>query len=180
MAMSATTKTESGGPGQQNRKIGLVDVVSDFDIELDLPLADAWPVVFDYPSWQAYVERTLVAGRAGEEGEVFLIGKAEDEFAGQRKYCRTIKLDPPRQVIWKVYTEPGGGDWDYQWSAYVEYRLSEAAGGTKTRFQFQAIKEFFIPYSDESELAAAKDHEYKVQKEIERLNFERLAALLRN
>jgi hypothetical protein len=160
------------------RKRGTVDVVSVQDLVLNGPIDEVWPIAVDYPSWQAYVDRELVAGRAGEEGEVFLIGKNDDELAGQRKYCRTLKLDPPRQVIWRIYSEPGGGDWEYEFTGTVEYRLTEADGGNKTRFVIQVIKEFVVPFEDETELVGVQKREYELQKAVEHANLARLLAML--
>jgi hypothetical protein len=160
------------------RKLGTVDVVSVQDIVLNGPIDEVWPIAFDYPSWQAYIHRELVAGRAGEEGEVFLIGKEADELAGQRKYCRTVKVDPPNQVIWRIYSEPGGGDWDYEFNGTVEYRLTEADDGKKTRFVIQVIKEFVVPYDNETDLVEVQQREYELQKDVENANLSRLFALL--
>lgn len=160
------------------RKRGTVDIVSVQDLILNGPIAEVWPIAVDYPSWQAYIHRELVAGRAGEEGEVFLIGKDDDELAGQRKYCRTVKLDPPHQVIWRIYSEPGGGDWEYEFAGTVEYRLTETDNGQKTRFVIQVIKEFVVPYEDEAELVEVQKREYELQKAVENANLVRLFALL--
>jgi hypothetical protein len=158
-------ETSAATAGQ---RIGRVDMVFCTTWEVEAPLDDVYPAVVDFRAWQGYDSVQLVSGVQGEEGELIIIKKPESEMAWQEKYCGTIKLDPLRQVIWRIYTGPGqvGPDgWEYEYSGTVDYRF-EANGPQKTTIFLQVIKEFFVPHDDETELAEVQAAEYKFQTEV--------------
>jgi hypothetical protein len=161
----------------QTRQMGTVDLVSYRELLLDAPINDAWRRAIDYPSWQGYTNLEHVSGPAGQEGEVCLISKPEGVLVWQPKYIRTVKLDPPRQVIWKIYSPMKGSKWDYEFTATVEYRLTQKEAH-KTQLAIQVIKEYLVPYAHDSELDEVRRREYALQHEYEDWSFRNLEALL--
>src|SRR5688572_4451745 len=115
---------------------------------LDAPVDKAWKHVLDYPSWQSYSSVEHVSGPPSQDGEVVRLRKDEKGFAFPPYYARTIKLDPPRRVVWKTYPESTGGQGDF--FGIVEFQLHEAQG--KTRFCYNTIYEFLVPHAEEAEL----------------------------
>lgn len=149
-------------------KVGRVDMVYNTTLHAEAPLKEAFWTVFDYPAWQGYETIVHVSGPKGEEGELASIEKTKDEPGWQEKFCKTIKLDPLKQIIWRVYTDPGqvGADgWERGFDVTVDYRF-EATTSEKTTIHMQVIKEFFVPYEDESELAGVQQSEYRHQVEL--------------
>jgi hypothetical protein len=150
-----------------DRKVGRVDMVYNTTLHVEAPLELAFWTVFDYPAWQGYETIVHVAGPKGEVGELATIEKTKDEPGWHEKFCKTIKLDPLKQIIWRVYTGPGqvGAEgWEREFDVTVDYRF-EATAETTT-IHMQVIKEFFVPYEDESELAGVQQSEYQHQVEI--------------
>jgi hypothetical protein len=134
--------------------------------------------VIDYPSWQGYTSVEHVSGPVGGEGEIVLIEKVESELVWQPKYCRTLKLDPPRQVVWKIYPgRLGDGGWELDFSGTVEYRFEEV-GPSETLVDFQVIKEFVVPVDDAAELDEVRAREYRLQADVMAANHPRLVAVL--
>jgi hypothetical protein len=125
---------------------------------LDAPVARAWPHVINYTAWQHYPVAEHISGAPGREGEVVLLKKDEAGFSFPPYYARTIKLDPPRRVIWKTY--PLQGTQGPHFFGIVDFRLVEVDNG-KTRFCYDFLYEFLMPGTDESELEAFRTSSYK-------------------
>jgi hypothetical protein len=131
-----------------DRKIAPVDLVWNGEMLFDAPLEVVWRYVIDYPSWQNYSSVTHISGKAGGEGEVVLLRKDEKGFEFPPYYARTIKLQPPRWVIWKTY--PVNASAENSFAGVVEFKLDKVDG--KTRYWFQSVYEFAVPYQDDREL----------------------------
>ena len=130
------------------RKTAPVYLVWSGEMMFDAPLERAWTHVINYPSWQNYSTVKHITGEVGKEGEVVLLSKDEKGFEFPPYFARTIKLEPPHRVIWKTYPEkssPGN-----EFFGIVEFRLDEVDG--KTRYWFQSLYEFLVPYENEDEL----------------------------
>lgn len=125
-----------------------------------------WPHVLDYPSWQNYAIVQHVSGTPGQEGEVVLLQKDELGIKSTPYLARTIKLDPGRRVIWKTYRENA----DY--FGIVEFRIDEVQG--KTRFCWNLLYEYVIPYEHESELAAFRKQQYEYFETLSSVVFPKL------
>jgi hypothetical protein len=158
-----------------SRKIGIVDVVQSREWQLNAPVGEVWRGVIDYPSWQGYPSVQHISGPVGQEGEIVRLEKPKGEFFWRPKYCRTVKLDPLRPVIWKVDSIEAPDD--LKWSASVDYRLHMQEDG-KTKLQCQVIKEFVVPYENERELDEVCKRENEQQGAYMDANFPRLEALL--
>jgi hypothetical protein len=139
---------------KNDRKVAPVYLVFTGEIMLNAPRDVAWPQAINYPSWQNYTIVQNVSGRPGEEGEVVLLKKEELNFPPY--YARTIKLEPPSRVIWKVFLDK---DAAMDLFGIVEFNLHEVGG--KTRFCYNLLYEFMVPYTDESELKAFRDQQHK-------------------
>jgi hypothetical protein len=120
------------------------------DMMIDARAADVWPHVLNYPSWQEYSLVQSVAGTPGQEGELVLLKKEESGLQFPPYYARTVRLEPGRRVIWKVYLDAGAHHMDF--FGIVDFRLHDAPGGA--RFDYTCLYEFMVPYSQESELEA--------------------------
>jgi AcrR family transcriptional regulator len=173
------TKSVRGGVdlASTHRQVGIVDLASYREVVLDAPIEQAWRRALDYASWQGYTSLEHVSGPVDAEGEVKLIRKPETELVWQPKYVRTVKLDPPHQVIFTIYSGGNTSDWEHQFTGTVEYRLTETGDG-RTRFAFQCIKEYQVPYEEESELDEVRRREYELQKTYEDSIFPNLEALV--
>jgi hypothetical protein len=146
-----TVQTEA----QTGTRTAPVDLVFEGEIILDAPVAQAWPHVLNYPSWQNYSNVEHVSGTPGGVGEVVLLHKEEAGFEFPPYYARTLKLVPERQVIWKTYPEkPAEGN---DFFGIVDFKLEDAEG--KTRFSYHTIYEFVIPFESESELSDFADQQ---------------------
>jgi hypothetical protein len=156
-----------------------VDVVTSREFSLDAPVAEVWRQIINYPSWQGYTSVEHVSGPPGQEGEVVLLGKLEGELVWQPKYCRTLRLDPPHQVIWKVYPPRDNSEWAHEFTATVDYRLSQLETN-KTRVAVQVIKEFSVPYADAGELDEVRKQESELQASVEDTYIPKLAEALRS
>lgn len=139
---------------RNDRKIAPVYLVFTGEVLLNASKEVAWPQVINYPSWQNYSIVQNVSGTPGQEGEVVLLKKEELNFPPY--YARTIKLDPPNRVIWKVFLEPGSA---VDLFGIVEFNLHEVQG--KTRFCYNLLYEFLVPHSNESELHAFREQQYQ-------------------
>lgn len=139
------------------RKMAPVYVVWEGELILDAPIDQAWRHVIDYPSWQSYSTVRHVSGELGQEGEVVLLQNEDKGLKFLPYYARTIKLDPGRRVIWKIY--PQEGTQGVGFFGFCEFRTDEMQG--KTRFGYSLIYEFQVPYRDESELDAFRRKEYE-------------------
>lgn len=139
---------------QDDRKSGPVYLVFTGEIMLNAPREVAWPQVLNYASWQNYSIVQNVSGQPGQEGEVVLLKKEEVNFPPY--YARTIKLEPPHRVIWKVFLDK---DSAIDLFGLVEFNLHDVGG--KTRFCYNLVYEFLVPPCDASELAAFREKQHK-------------------
>lgn len=124
---------------------------------LDAPIERAWPHVINYTAWQHYPVAEHISGVPGQEGEVVLLRKDEAGFSFPPYFARTIKLDPPRRVIWKTYPQQ-----DTEGPAFfgiVDFKLSDVDG--RTRFRYDFLYEFLLPGADERELEAFRATSYE-------------------
>lgn len=117
---------------------------------LDASIDRAWPHVLNYTAWQHYPISQHVSGEPGKEGEVVLLKKDEAGFSFPPYYARTIKLDPPRRVIWKTYPQESSAG--PQFFGIVDFKLFDAGGST--RFCYDFIYEFLMPFEKDHELEA--------------------------
>lgn len=124
---------------------------------LDAPVRLAWPHVIDYPSWQSYSSVEHISGAMGQEGEVVLLRKEEVGFEFPPYYARTLKLEPQRRVVWKTYPQQAAAGNDF--FGIVEFKLFEAQ--QKTRFCYNTLYEFQVPYRQEGELEAFRNQQYE-------------------
>jgi len=142
-------------------KVAPVYLVYSGEIILDAPVKDAWRHVINYPSWQNFPIVEHVSGEPGHEGEVVLLKKEEAGLTIGPYYTRTIKLDPERRVIWKVYLAElenvqGTGGADI--TGWVEFRLYDD-GENRSRFWYNLIYELLVPYEHESELGRYREQQ---------------------
>lgn len=139
------------------RKVAPVYLVWDGELMLDAPVSAAWPHVINYPSWQNYSTVQHVSGPRGGDGEVVLLFKEEHGFKFPPYYAITIKLEPERRVIWKIYPEKGTQEIDF--FGIVQFRVFPV--GDRTRFCYDTVYEFQVPHQDEAELAAFYQEQHK-------------------
>jgi hypothetical protein len=137
-------------------RIEPVYLVLNGEMLLNAPIETAWRHMINYPSWQNYSTVRHISGIPGEEGEVVRLQKEEKEFAFPPYFARTIRLDPPRRVIWKTYLEKGTEEVDR--FGIVEFRLVAEAVGT--RFLYSLLYEFQVPFRHESELECFRNQQY--------------------
>ena len=135
-------------------RIAPVYVVWNGEILIDAPIADVWRHALDYPSWQNYSTVRRISGEAGCEGEVMQLKKEEAGLNLPPYYARTIKLDPPRRVIWKTYRDSP----DY--FGIVEFRFDVVGGST--RFCNNLLYEHLITYQNESEVEEFRKRRYEM------------------
>jgi uncharacterized protein YndB with AHSA1/START domain len=129
------------------------------------PIRQVWRHVLDYPAWQNFAVCRNVSGEPGKEGEVVMLRKEEKGFDFPTYYAITIKMDAPHRIMWKTWPEKGTQEVDF--FGIVEFRLAEAADGT--RFSCSLIYEFLVPHQSASEL-----EEYRKQQDQ---NFRHLMAV---
>jgi hypothetical protein len=118
------------------------------DFLLDGPLKQAYKHVLNYPSWQNYTAVQHVSGNPGEEGELVILKKEEEGFSFPPYYARTIKIEPERRLIWKVYPVQRETEGDF--FGIVDFKV--CAEGENTRFSYNALYEFQVPFQNESDL----------------------------
>lgn len=135
-------------------KVAPVYIVWNGEILIDAPIGEVWRHALNYPSWQNYSTVRRIAGEPGCEGEVMLLKKEEAGLNLPPYYARTIKLDPPRRVIWKTYRDTT----DY--FGIVEFRFQDVEG--KTRFCNNLLYEHLIPYENESEVDDFRKRRYEM------------------
>lgn len=133
---------------QDEFQIAPVYMVFTGELVLDAPAHTAWPHVINYPAWQNYAIVQHIAGERGQEGEVMLLKKDEKGVTTPPYFARTIKLDPGRRIIWKVYPEQRTPQNDF--FGFVDFQLAEVNG--KTHFHHNSIHEFQLRYRHASEL----------------------------
>jgi hypothetical protein len=143
MEMQAKSKSDT-------RKTAPVYLVWSGELMIDAAPAEVWRHALNYASWQEYSTIRHLSGKPGEEGELVMLKKEESGLQFPPYYARTIKLDPGRRVIWKVYLEPQSYEMDF--FGIVDFRVEPAQG--QTRFAYECLYEFIVPYEDESELEA--------------------------
>jgi hypothetical protein len=132
-----------------DRKIGPVYLVRNGEMLIDSPVKATWPHVVNYPSWQNFPIVRHISGEPGQEGEVVLLKKDEEGFEFPPYYARTIKLEPERRIVWKTFPEHVG---EVDFFGIVDFSVFDAQG--RTRFCYNTIYEFLVPYQVDSELDA--------------------------
>ena len=142
--------SQSNAEGARTRQTAPVYLIFEGELMLEAPVQDAWPHVMNYPSWQNYSNVQHVSGEAGKEDEVVLLRKSEEGFEFPPYYAITIKLEPERRVIWKIYPEKGTQEIDF----FGIVRFTVHPAGQKTRFCYDTLYEFQVPYQERSELVA--------------------------
>lgn len=133
-----------------DRNIAPVYLVLNGEMMLDSPTQESWLHVIDFGSWNNFPILRHISGEPGQEGEVVLLKKVEKGFDFPAYYCRTIKLDPERRVIWKTYPETKTEEDDF--FGIVDFRVYDEGG--KTRFCYNTLYEFLVRYRSEGELDA--------------------------
>lgn len=159
---------------QDGRKIGPVHLVWTGEMTFNAPIAEVWRHLINYPSWQNYTTAEHISGKKGAEGEVVLLKKEEPGFKFPSYHARTIKLEPPRWVIWKTY--PGDADQEYDFFGIIQFRLDEV--GKQTRFWRQSLYEFLVPHNDESELDEFRKQRYENTAAMQASIYSKLRALI--
>ncbi len=138
-------------------KIAPVYVVWSGETLLDSAIENSWRHLINYPSWQNYSMVRHIEGEQGAEGELVMLSKEEEGAFVPRYYARTVKLDPINKiVIWKCYPESRSAE-DFQ--GFVEFRLYE--DGERTRYWYNLIYEFMIPFEHEGELHLFRKQRYE-------------------
>ena len=134
-------------------KVAPVYIVADGDMLLAASVERVWPFIVNYPSWQGYSIVQHISGPADEEGELVLLRKDEEGFEFPPYYARTVKKEPRKRIIWKTYPEkarPGE-----EFFGIVDFKVEDENG--KTRFRFDVLYEFNVPYEHEQDLQRFRD-----------------------
>jgi hypothetical protein len=140
---------------------------------IDAPRAQVWRHVLNYPSWQNYAIARHISGPVQGEGEVVLLKKEEAGVEFPPYYARTIWLEPERRIIWKTYPETRGSGSDF--FGIVDFTVADAQGGT--RFGYNILYEFVVPYRAESELQAFHKQQYESSEAVFAVIFPKLKKL---
>lgn len=127
-------------------RTGYVYLLFDGELMIDAPIEDTWRHVMNYPSWQNYSIVQHVSGEPGGEGEEVLLKKEEGTEERPPYRARTIKIDAQHRIIWKTYPEHA----HESGFGIVEFKVDKAEG--KTRFSYNTLYEFVVPYQHENEL----------------------------
>lgn len=153
--------TMSTSNASQEQKIGPVYLVWNGEVMINAPVEKVWRHAVNYPSWQTFSTVRHISGTPGQEGEVVLL-KKEEGFEFPPYLARIIKLDPGSRIIWKTY--PQEGDTGTEFFGIVKFTVEEASG--KTRFSYELLYEFLIPYQHESELQDFYKKQYAGSEEV--------------
>jgi hypothetical protein len=138
-------------------RIAPVYLIWEGETLLDAPVEEAWRHVVNYSSWQNYSIVQHVSGPPGGEGEVMQLKKEEGgDFPPY--YARTIKLEPERRIMWKVYPLETAAP-QSEFFGIVDFRVHEA--GAQTRFCYASVHEFHVAYQHEGELEAHRKRMYE-------------------
>jgi hypothetical protein len=164
---------DSQASRESARKIAPVYLVWSGEFMIDAPLERVWAHALNYPSWQDYSMVRHLEGPVGGEGELVLLKKEESGFNFPPYYARTIKLDQNGTVIWKVFLEKGSQPNDF--FGIVEFRVHRVQTGT--RFWYNCIYEFEVPYHHESELDAFRKTQFESFDAVFAVTFPKLKAL---
>jgi len=140
--------SDTTSEGAATLPVAPVYLVFSGDFLLDGPLKRVYQHVLNYPSWQNYTAVEHVSGERGEEGELVILKKEEEGFSFPPYYARTIKIEPERRLIWKVYPTEQGIEGDF--FGIVDFKVRQE--GEQTRFSYNAIYEFQVPFQSESDL----------------------------
>ncbi len=149
----------SNAPGSPSSHDGLriepVYLVRSGDMMIEAPVKSTWVHVVNYPSWQHYPIVRHISGKPGQEGEVVLLKKEEKGFEFPPYYARTLKIDLERRLMWKTFPQ---NRQPIDFFGIVDFQLQPAADGT--RFVYDVLYEFLVPYQDERELDAFRQAQY--------------------
>jgi hypothetical protein len=118
--------------------------VWDGELLIEAPLQTVWRNMLDYPSWQHFPTVKHLSGEPGQEGELVMLKKVEKGFEFPAYHAYTIKLEPLRRVIWKVYLETGVEP--YEFFGIVEFEVDAVAH--QTLFSYHLLYEFLLPTDD--------------------------------
>jgi uncharacterized protein YndB with AHSA1/START domain len=110
------------------------------------PIERVWKQATDYSSWQDYNSLETVAGELGKVGEVVRMDKVGVPLPF---YGRTVQLDPPRRIMWKIYPLEGTHHF-----GFVDYRFEEVEGGT--RLSVSGVYEYLVPEDEADEFSRQK------------------------
>lgn len=125
-----------------------VYIVASSETPIDATIAQTWPFLVDYPSWQNYTTVETIEGTPGEAGEVVRLKKEDGGFVFPTYYARTILVEPERKIIWKTFLDEDTPE--IQRFGIVEFRLFERDG--QTIFWSNLIYEFTVPYETDQDL----------------------------
>jgi hypothetical protein len=156
------------------RRIAPVYVLLDHEMLLDAPIADAWPHIVNYPSWQNYSSVERISGQQGCVGEVVALRKEEKGFAFPPYYARTLRIDAPTRIVWKTFLAQGAHEIDR--FGIVDFRLIDL--GERTRFCSHLVYEFLVPYRDECEVSAFQRQQEENFKALHAATRPKLQALI--
>lgn len=144
---------DRSGSSVVGRKITPVYLLWNEELLIHAPAQRVWRHVLNYPSWQVYSIMQHVSGKQGTEGEVVLLKKDEAGFEFPPYYARTIKLDPGSRIIWKTYPEKTS-----DFFGIVDFKVHPL--GDSTRFSYDILYEFLVPYENESEVEAFRKRQH--------------------
>jgi len=139
------------------RRVEPVYVVHSGELLIEAPVEVTWRHVMDYASWQNFRVFQHLSGARGQEGEVVLLKKEEAGFDFPAYKARTIKLVPESQIIWKQYTDEESEGINF--FGLVTFRVAAVPVGT--RFWYDLVFEFLVPYDDVSELDAFRGRQHE-------------------
>lgn len=132
-----------------------VYLVRSGEMMIDASVASTWVHVVNYPSWQNYPIVQHISGARGQAGEVVLLKKDEAGFEFPPYYARTITIEPQRRLMWKTYPQTRQ---PIDFFGIVDFQVQPAGEGT--RFTYDVLYEFLVPYEDERELETFRQAQY--------------------
>lgn len=124
-----------------------------FEVDIALPLKQAWEKLIDYQSWNptfAGARVTPLAGSPRTEGEVVLINKNVPYDDGKPRpefLAITAKVVPYSHIVWYIYPTQG-----HNFLNFVDLQLTETPTGVKYNVNYYAQ----TIAADENELAAER------------------------
>lgn len=135
----------------------------------------AWAHIINYPSWQNYSIVQYVSGKAGQEGELLLLKKEERGASSTAYYARTVKIEPERRIIWKIFREkPAEGEATF---GIVDFSVQAAEGGSL--FTYRLFYEFASPQGGEDDLELFREQKQQGIKNLLAAVIPKLEALVK-
>jgi hypothetical protein len=123
------------------------------------PIERVWKQATDYSSWQDYNSLETVAGEPGKVGEIVRMDKVGIPLPF---YGRTVQLDPPRRIMWKIYPLEGMDHF-----GFVDYRFEEVEGGT--RFSVSGVYEHLVPADEVDEFTRQNSRSDALEPALKKL-----------